>query len=126
MFGIGKNNSSKKPEYDNDERIYIPAAINNTFGTTNPRKINKIWHEYMPEITNAILGTDAKTANLENHVIQQGKNQVAINENINLKHDEVMEELRLLRLQNQELQAKYDALVERMAGYIERENGKGR
>ncbi len=26
----------------------------------------------------------------------------------------------------QELQAKYDALVQRMAGYIERENGKGR
>ena len=27
---------------------------------------------------------------------------------------------------NQGLQEKYNALVERMAGYIERENGKGR
>jgi len=44
-----------------------------------------------------------------------------------------MEEMKALKQQNQEselrnkeLQEKYNALMERMAGYIERENGKGR
>ena len=44
-----------------------------------------------------------------------------------------MAELKALREQNQEserrnkeLQEKYNALVERMAGYIEKENGRGR
>lgn len=132
MFGFSKDkNKVEKPNYvmyDPDEmfREDVEIALARTFGTCNPKGIDYVIRNYMPEFMGTIQATKETNQNIETHVIQQGKNQVAINENINFKHDEVMEELRSLRLQNQELQAKYNALVERMAEYIERENGKGR
>lgn len=121
MFGFNKENKEKQQRNKsiNMANDIVRGAILGQYGTDNPEIINRIWRAYMPEITNAILNTDKG-------VIQATRNQGAINENINIKHDEVMEELKSLRLQNKELQEKYNSLVERMAGYIEKENSKGR
>ena len=124
MFGFNsnKNNEEAKVVADdgyNGRRDIIEIRIAETFGTCDPQKIDKILREFMPEVTNAILNT-------EDAAVKSCISLVNVNENINIKHDEMMEELKSLRLQNKELQEKYNALVERMAGYIERENGKGR
>lgn len=81
--------------------------IGNSFGLSD---LDQVLKKYAPDLTGATLNT-------EKGVSQVSKNQVEINNNINVKHDELMEELRSLKLQNQELQEKYDALVERMAGF---------
>ena len=122
MFGFNKNNSNReeaKREDQNENRIYIPAAIAHQYGTNDPQKINQIWHKYMPEITNAILNT-------EKHAVINNQNSIAIGDTIVKNHEELMDKINTLTKQNQELQERYNALVERMAGYIERENGKGR
>ena len=127
MFGFNKDTN----KIDRDKSIKmlnanIRGAILEQYGTDDPKIINRIWRTYMPEITNAILNTGEEIFNAT-------KNQVNINENINIKHEELIAELKALREQNQEserrnkeLQEKYNALVERMAGYIEKENGRGR
>jgi len=121
MFGFGNDKNGKKADSIKETAKW--SAINRTFGTTD---VDEVLKEYMPELSDAILRT-AK------NVVQNGNNQVVINDNINQKHEELLKELDKLRQayleaahRNRELQAKYDALVERMAGYIERENGKGR
>lgn len=132
MFGFSsKDNKAEKPNYtihDPNEtfREDVEIALARTFGTCNPKGINYIMKTYMPELMDSIQSIKESAENNGKNIIQNSHNQVAINENINLMRNEMMEELQSLRLQNKELQAKYDALVERMAGYIERENGKGR
>ena len=127
MFGFNKD--TNKIDRDKSVKMLnanIRGAILEQYGTDDPKIINRIWRTYMPEITNAILNTGEEIFNAT-------KNQVNINENINIKHEELIAELKALREQNQEserrnkeLQEKYNALVERMAGYIEKENGRGR
>ena len=124
MFGFNNKDNNKiiqeaKQLHMEHERDGIHNAMLRTFGVSDPAKINKIWRQYMPEVTNAIL-------NAEDAAVKSCISLVNVNENINIKHDEVIEELQQLRLQNQELQAKYDALVERMASVLESDRGKGR
>ena len=132
MFGFSsKDNKAEKPNYtthDSNEtfREDVEIALARTLGTCNPKGINYIMKTYMPELMDSIQSIKESAENNGKNIIQNGRNQETINQNMITMHKEVMEELQSLRLQNKELQAKYDALVERMAGYIERENGKGR
>ena len=132
MFGFSsKDNKAEKPNYtihDPNEtfREDVEIALARTFGTCNPKGINYIMKTYMPELMDSIQSIKESAENNGKNIIQNGRNQETINQNMITMHKEVMEELQSLRLQNKELQAKYDALVERMAGYIERENVKGR
>ena len=131
MFGFGNDTRTEQEKQDHVERnMYIPAALSRTLGTTDPQKINEIWHKYMPEITNAILNT-------QKYVVQTHDNQHIIGkcmenhfgqteEKMDEQHSELMTEIRDLKQQNKDLQEKYNAMVERMARYIEKENGKGR
>ena len=124
MFGFNNKDNNKiiqeaKQLHMEHEKDYIHNAMLKTFGVTDPAKINKIWRQYMPEVTNAILNT-------ENFAIANNKAMNIIYENLLNKLEELEEQNAEAQHRNQELQAKYDALVERMAGYIERENGKGR
>ena len=132
MFGFSsKDNKAEKPNYtihDPNEtfRRDVEHALHGTFGTSDPKSIDYIIKNYMPEFAEAIQSIKGTAENNGKNIIQNGRNQETINQNMITMHKEVMEELQSLRLQNKELQAKYDALVERMAGYIEKENGKGR
>ena len=88
--------------------------------------INKIWHEYMPEITEAILKRDRQTSNItEDHLF--------IADKIDEKHDEMMKNSNemLIRLdslekQNKELQERVNTLVDLLTRQVEKENGRGR
>ncbi len=133
MFGFGDSKERAEEEQRKAKEMregFMANAMIRTFGTSDPKAINKIWRMYMPEITNAILETKAATLNTEQGVATVTKNQLAIHEdltkNSNEKHDELLIRLDSLEKQNKELQEKYNAMVERMARYIEKENGKGR
>ena len=124
MFGFNNKDNNKiiqeaKQRQIEDKRDQIHNAMLRTFGVSDPAKINKIWRQYMPEVTNAIL-------NAEDAAVANNKTLANICEGMGIYHNELIEKIDNLEKHNQELQAKYDALVERMAGYIERENGKGR
>ena len=130
MFGFGKTKEEAikeqraKDDYAMD--AYAEGGMHSLWGTSDPKKINQQMRKYMPELMGNIKETKETTDNIAKHVYQQGQNLLILNENNNENNKEVMDELRSLKLQNQELQEKYNALVERMAAYIERENGKGR
>ena len=134
MFGFGDSKERaeeerrKKQEADEraDWEVYIPSAILRTFGTNNPQKINKIWREYMPEITEAILETEHQT-------IRRGTEHLDISNQIDEKHDEMMKKSNemLIRLdslekQNKELQERVNTLVDLLTRQVEKENGRGR
>lgn len=155
MFGFGESEEEKRKrieegmkavqearardEQDSMEKI-PPGSMHGLWGTSNPKLIDQQMRKYMPGLMGAVETTEEISQNIERHVIQQWKNQVFMNDNINLLHDRFIENEEFLRSKlsilekqneeamrkNQELQEKYNALVERMAGYIERENGKGR
>jgi|GEM_PF-4254977 len=125
MFGFG-NSEEKKDKAKQMRNGFAANAMIRTFGTSDPNEINEILRTYMPEITRAILGTEAQTSHLT-------KDHADILISIDEKHDEMMKnthemmaKLDSLEQQNKELQEKYNAMVERMARYIEKENGKGR
>lgn len=136
MFGFNKDNKEKQ-QRDKSIQIannFIRSAIINQYGTDDPETINRIWRTYMPEITNAILEIKRAALNNERNITGQlGQNQVNIYNNIDIKHEELMAELKALREQNQEserrnkeLQEKYNAILERMDKILAREEGKGR
>ena len=88
--------------------------------------INKIWREYMPEITEAILETEHQT-------IRRGTEHLDISNQIDEKHDEMMKKSNemLIRLdslekQNKELQERVNTLVDLLTRQVEKENGRGR
>ena len=126
MFGFG----DKYDKYNDRENKlmtdYANAGLTNLFGTCDPQKLDQQMRKYMPELMGNISEAKNQSTQANNGIYRLSENQVEINRNINEKHDVIMEELRSLKLQNQKLQEKYNALVERMAAYIERENGKGR
>ena len=134
MFGFNKENKEKHINKQREiANTFIENAMRNQYGTTNPETINHIWRTYMPEITNAILEIKRAALNNEKNIVRNGQSAVTIYDNIEIKHEELMAELKALREQNQEserrnkeLQEKYNALFERMAAYIEKENGEER
>ena len=85
MFGFGNDKNEKK--VDSAKETSKWSAINATFGTTD---VDEVLKQYMPELSGAILRT-AKD------LVQNGKNQVVINDNINQKHEELLKELDKLR-----------------------------
>ena len=100
------------------------------YGTDDPEMINKIWHEYMPEITNAILGTEAQTRPLsDDHVAIldriDGKHKETMR-NSHEMHDELLIRLDSLEKQNKELQERVNTLVDLLTRQVEKENGRGR
>ena len=124
MFGFNNKDNNKiiqeaKQRQIEDKRDQIHNAMLRTFGVSDPAKINKIWRQYMPEVTNAILNT-------ENFAIANNKAMNIIYENLLNKLEELEEQNAEAQHRNQELQAKYDALVERMASVLESDRGKGR
>lgn len=117
MFGFG---NTKETSAEEGAKW---SSLNRTFGTTD---IDSVLKEYMPELSNAILTASEKAKNIDRNLIQNGNNQVTINDNINVKHDEIIEQFAELKQQNLELQKKYDAVLERMDKLLAREEGKGR
>ena len=127
MFGFGNDkgndkSSEKKRNYDNTRDLYIPAALSDTFGTCDPEEINGIFRKYMPEITKAILDTEAQTSHLtDDHVYL-----IKMIEKSYEKNDNLLTEIRDLKQQNKELQEKFNAMMDLLARQAEKENGKGR
>ena len=81
--------------------------------------MDEVLKQYMPELSGAILNaSDAATAN--------NKTLGNICEGLGVYHNELIKKIDNLEKHNQELQAKYDALVERMASVLESDRGKGR
>ena len=87
VFGFGDSKEREEEQRKAKElatwETYIPARMRGLYGTDDPEMINKIWHEYMPEITEAILKTDRQTSHLTyDHSV--------ILDNIDEKHNEMM------------------------------------
>lgn len=110
MFGFGNTKE------DSVKKTANKAAIYNTFGSTD---VDNVLKEYMPELSNAILTASEKAKNIDRNLIQNGKNQIAI-------ANDILSGLQELKKQNLELQKKYDAVLERMDKILAREEGKGR
>ena len=129
MFGFGDSKERAEEERRKAKEMregFMANAMIRTFGTSDPKAINKIWRMYMPEITNAILETKRASLNTEKNVVQNSQNQVNINDNINLKHDELLIRLDSLEKQNKELQERVNTLVDLLTRQVEKENGRGR
>ena len=120
MFGFGKKEDKAKDENANEitnaEWSHIASAMGSTFGTRD--HVEEALHVYMPNITNAIYNSSGNTKII-------GENQIKIHDSLAAKIDELKELYEDEKRKNQELQEKYNALVERMAAYIERD-GRGR
>ena len=120
MFGFGKKENKAKDENTNEislaEWSHIQSAMGSTFGTTE--HVEEAIHVYMPNITNAIYNSSGNTKIIS-------ENQIKIHDSLAAKIDELKELYEDEKRKNQELQEKYNALVERMAAYIERD-GRGR
>ncbi len=129
MFGFGKTKEElKKEQKANDEysmECYADAGMHGLFGTSNPKKINQQMRKYMPELMNTIKTTKEKAESIDDGVTLVTKNQTAMLNILTSKIDELKEMYEDEKRKNQELQEKYNALVERMAAYIERD-GRGR
>ena len=129
MFGFGDSKERAEEEQRKAKEMregFMANAMIRTFGTSDPKAINKIWRMYMPEITNAILETKRASLNTEQNLVINGQNQVNINDNINLKHDELLIRLDSLEKQNKELQERVNTLVDLLTRQVEKENGRGR
>jgi len=121
MFGFGNDKNEKK--VDSAKETVKWSAIHDTFGTTD---VDEVLKQYMPELSGAILTNKDTAENIERHVIQQGKNQIAIADTVMSAINELKKQNEDVIRKNRELQAKYDALVERMASVLESDRGKGR
>lgn len=120
MFGFGKKENKAKDENTNEislaEWSHIQSAMGSTFGTTE--HVEEALEVYMPGLTRAIYGASNGARTIS-------ENQIKIHDSLAAKIDELKEMYEEEKRKNQELQEKYNALVERMAVYIERD-GRGR
>lgn len=97
MFGFG-NKSEKKEKVDEVKETAKWTAMTNTFGTTD---VDEVLKQYAPELTGAILEARRASLNIEENITKTiCQNQVNVNENVNLKYNELMAELKALREQN--------------------------
>ena len=115
MFGFGKKEENEEKK-DNINWSYVEGRLGNSFGLADLDRILKL---YAPDLTGAILNT-------EKSAITISKNQLAIAKDVLDAIAELKEQNERALRENRELREKYDELVQRMAGYIEKENGKGR
>lgn len=121
MFGFG-NSEEKKDKAKQMRNGFAANAMIRTFGTSDPNEINEIWRTYMPEITRAILGTEAQTSHLtDDHVYL-----IKMIEKSYEKNDNLLTEIRDIKQQNKELQEKVNAMMDLLARQVEKENGRGR
>ena len=123
VFGFGDSKEREEEQRKAKElatwETYIPARMRGLYGTDDPEMINKIWHEYMPEVTNAILRTEAQTSPLRN-------DHVDILDRIDGTRDALLVRLDSLEKQNKELQERVNTLVDLLTRQVEKENGRGR
>ena len=126
MFGFGKKEENEEKK-DNINWGVVESRLGNSFGLADLDRILKL---YAPDLTGAILNTEKGVSIVGNN---QQKIGDWLNQKLDEQHEELIREIHDLKRQNveserknRELQEKYDELVQRMAGYIEKENGKGR
>ena len=115
MFGFGKKEEIEEKK-DNTNWSVVESRLGHTFGLADVDRVLKI---YAPELTGAILGA-------EKRFVIIGENQLAIAKDVLAAIEELKKQNEQAQRENRELREKYDELVQRMAGYIEKENGKGR
>ena len=106
-------------------QCYAEGGMHSLFGTSNPKKINQQMRKYMPELMNTIKTTKDTAEHIDKNVFQQGQNQLAIAKDVLAGIEELKRQNEEKDRKYQELQEKYNALVGRMAAYIERD-GRGR
>ena len=115
MFGFGKKEENEEKK-DNINWGVVESRLGNSFGLADVDRVLKL---YAPDLTGAILNTEKGVSTVAN-------NQLAIAKDVLDAIAELKEQNERAQRENRELREKYDELVQRMAGYIEKENGKGR
>ena len=115
MFGFGKKEENEEKK-DNINWGVVESRLGNSFGLADVDRVLKL---YAPKLTGELT-------NILDNTVQLGGNQINILKEVLSAIGELKEQNERAQRENRELREKYDELVQRMAGYIEKENGKGR